>query len=63
MDKKKPPDHRHRRHPLLIVAAMFTSFGRSLFSMRTEHIQLPEPGASSSQEGSSQSAELFRGWR
>ena len=37
---------------LLIVAAMFTSFGRSLFSMRTEHIQLPEPGASSSsQEG------------
>ena len=28
---------------LLIVAAMFTSFGRSLFSMRTEHIQLPEP--------------------
>ena len=32
---------------LLIVAAMFTSFGRSLFSMRTEHIQLPEPGASS----------------
>ena len=35
---------------LLIVAAMFTSFGRSLFSMRTEHIQLPEPGASSSSQ-------------
>ena len=48
---------------LLIVAAMFTSFGRSLFSMRTEHIQLPEPGASSSSQeggGSSQSAELFQ---
>ena len=45
---------------LLIVAA---SFGRSLFSMRTEHIQLPEPGASSSSQeggGSSQSAELFQ---
>ena len=36
---------------LLIVAAIFTSFGRSLFSMRTEHIQLPEPGASSSSRG------------
>lgn len=48
---------------LLIVAAMFTSFGRSLFSMRTEHIQLPEPGASSSSQeggGASQSAELFQ---
>lgn len=28
---------------LLIVAAMFTSFGRSLFSMRTEHISSLSP--------------------
>lgn len=51
---------------LLIVAAMFTSFGRSLFSMRTEHIQLPEPGASSSsQEGEAPLSppSCSRGWR
>lgn len=30
---------------------MFTSFGRSLFSMRTEHIQLPEPGCLLQQPG------------
>lgn len=32
---------------LLIVVAMFTSFGRSLFALNTPHIQLPETGSSS----------------
>ena len=51
---------------LLIVAAMFTSFGRSLFSMRPEHIQLPEPGASSSSrrgEAPLSPPSCSRGWR
>lgn len=43
---------------LLIVAAMFTSFGRSLFTQRTPHVVLPDPVSSSlgQEPGASSSA-------
>lgn len=38
---------------LLMVGAMFTSFGRGLFSLDTPSVTLPDPGAASSGTGTS----------
>ena len=47
---------------VVIVGAMFTSFGRSLFLLNTPSVELPDtssqPGDSSSQGGNSSSGQL-----